>query len=344
MANTSHPILPDNIEIFKAGTRIADDGAAHTITPADIAAAAKNYDPTVREAPLCVGHPKDNKPAFGWVSRLSATGDSLRMHVKDVVPQFAEMVNNKLYKARSSSFYHPKHPNNPTPGKWYLRHVAFLGAQQPAIAGLADFADAEDGVVNFSESLTQPQKEEIEPMPIPNKDAATPAATDTNKAALEAANKQVQDAQAAQAAAEAAAKEATDKLAQFAEAQQKQRTAEFIDFAEGLFKQGIFIPTDKSMAVAALNVVADAKPVEFSEGNTTKTLDLLQWLKTKLQAAAPQVQFGEHAPASATATAGGVRLHKDSSDADIDRAAQAYAKQHKVDYAEAVSAVVSFTQ
>lgn len=340
MANTSHPILPDNIEIFKAGTRIADDGTAHTITPADIAAAANNYDPTVREAPLCVGHPKDNKPAFGWVSRLSATGDSLRMHVKDVVPQFAEMVNNKLYRARSSSFYHPKHPNNPTPGKWYLRHVAFLGAQQPAIAGLADFAEKEDGVVCFSE--TQPEQE-IKPMPTPPNDAATPAA-DTNKAALEAANKQVQDAQAAQAAAEAAAKDAQDKLAQFAEAQQKQRTAEFTNFAEGLIEQGLLTPADKVLAVTALNLAADAAPVEFSEGNTTKTLDLLQWLKTKLQAAAPQVQFGEHAPASASPAAGGVRLHKDSSDADIDRAAQAYAKQHKVDYAEAVSAVVSFTQ
>ena len=98
-----------------------------------------------------------------------------------------------------------------------------------------------------------------------------------------------------------------------------------------------------------MSLFADAKPVEFSEGTagntTTKTLDLLQWLKDKLQSARPVVAFGEHAPAGGSAGMDAVRLQKDASDVEVDRAAQAWMRQHKdVNYAEAVAAVMSFSQ
>jgi hypothetical protein len=51
------------------------------------------------------------------------------------------------------------------------------------------------------------------------------------------------------------------------------------------------------------------------------------------------VNFGEHAAGTlaTTGTAAGL------SDAEIDAQAKAYARQHKVNYAEALSAVVGFT-
>ena len=58
------------------------------------------------------------------------------MDAKDVEPQFAEMVNTRRFPKRSTAFYTPDHPQNPKPGVWYLRHVAFLGAQPPAVKGL----------------------------------------------------------------------------------------------------------------------------------------------------------------------------------------------------------------
>ena len=67
------------------------------------------------------------------------------------------MVQAGRFKKRSASFYPPQAPNNPTPGKWYLRHVAFLGAQPPAVAGLKDIQFSEDdagGAVCFSETVT----------------------------------------------------------------------------------------------------------------------------------------------------------------------------------------------
>ena len=106
------------------------------------------YSPTRHEAPLTLGHPADNLPAYGWVKSLRATDDGrLMMLAGDVTPEFSEAVTAGRYTTRSASFYPPGAPNNPAPGNWYLRHVAWLGAQVPAVRGLADvnFEGAGDG-------------------------------------------------------------------------------------------------------------------------------------------------------------------------------------------------------
>lgn len=141
------------IEIFKAGRQIDDAGTVHEFTPADVAEIAQAYDPALREAPLTIGHPESNRPAYGWVSRLQATADGrLMMKADRVDMNFAEMVKAGRYVKRSASFYPPAHPNNPRPGAWYLRHVAWLGAQQPAVPGLRNvtFGDRPDGCSAFA--------------------------------------------------------------------------------------------------------------------------------------------------------------------------------------------------
>ena len=65
------------------------------------------------------------------------------------------MVRAGRFKKVSASFYTPDSPHNPVPGVYYLRHVGFLGAQPPAVKGLApvpvNFAegDTEEGCVSF---------------------------------------------------------------------------------------------------------------------------------------------------------------------------------------------------
>lgn len=126
--------LPDGIEIFRPGRHIDDQGVAHNFSDADVDGMAASYNPALREAPLTVGHPKDNLPAYGWVKALARNADGvLAITPHNVEPQFAEMVAAKRFPKRSASFYPPQAPNNPTPGKWYLRHVAFLGAQPPPL-------------------------------------------------------------------------------------------------------------------------------------------------------------------------------------------------------------------
>ena len=127
------------IDIFRAGRHIDDQGTERVFTDGDIDEIARGYRPDVREAPLVVGHPETDSPAFGWAVELRrGLGGVLQMRAKQVSERFAEAVQAGRFKKRSAAFYPPSHPSNPNPGKWYLRHVGFLGAAQPAIAGLAD--------------------------------------------------------------------------------------------------------------------------------------------------------------------------------------------------------------
>ncbi|NMG46416.1 hypothetical protein GPA22_22110 [Aromatoleum toluvorans] len=127
------------IEIFKAGTHVSSDGQALTFTANDIKAIADGYRPEVREAPLVEGHPPMNAPSYGWVAKLMATpAGQLLMRVKQVEAAFAERVKAGRFKKRSAAFYPLDATGNPTPGQFYLRHVGFLGAHQPALPGMGD--------------------------------------------------------------------------------------------------------------------------------------------------------------------------------------------------------------
>ena len=339
--------LPDGIEIFRAGRHIDDGGVTHEFSEADLDGMASSYKPALKEAPLCVGHPQDNLPAYGWVKSVQRnTQGVLTISTHSVEPQFAEMVESRRFPKRSASFYPPQAANNPTPGKWYLRHVAFLGAQPPAVAGLKDIQFSEDdagGAVCFSEPVT----------PVPS---ATPATTQPPTqeplSMTEAEIKALQEKLAAEqkariesdAKAKAAEEKATAAQAQatsFAEKAKSDRTAGFVSFAEGQVKTGRLLPKDKAMAVATMEALADAQPVEFSEGSTTTKHSPVQWLQGLIAASKPHVSFGEFANAGMQPLEGSA---KGKSDAEVDQLAQAYARDKAVSYAEALTAVTgSFT-
>lgn len=314
------PKLPDGIEIFAAGTRTDDAGATHTISEADLAACAAAYDPALHEAPLCVGHPANDLPAYGWVGGLSVAQGRLQMNPRHVDAQFAEMVQQRRFSKRSAAFYTPDHPHNPKPGVWYLRHVAFLGAEPPAVKGLRDihFKEAAD-LVSFSETTSTHQE---------------PTMTPEEIAALK---KKADDAEAARLKAEKDAADAKSQLTQFSEQQTRSRRAADVQFAEDQIKAGKLLPKDKDCLLGTLAALDAAKPVEFSEGGQQKTIAPADFVKALIAGGKPVVQFGEHAPGSA----GGSRLTKDSSDADIDKAAQAHMADKKCSYSEAVKAVTA---
>jgi phage baseplate assembly protein V len=146
-----------SLHIFRAGTHTAADGRSLTFSEADLAATAKAYDPKRHEAPLVVGHPEHDSPAFGWVSGLAAGPSGLSAVPNQVDSAFAEAVAQGRYKKISAAFYHPESAANPVPGVWYLRHVGFLGGMPPSVKGLAAPAfagGAEDFVsVEFGEEL-----------------------------------------------------------------------------------------------------------------------------------------------------------------------------------------------
>ena len=139
------------IHFFRAGTHVAQDGREITFTEADLRSIATAYDPVVHEAPIVIGHPKTDDPAFGWVQSLEVRADGLWATARQVDGSFADAVRNGSFKKVSGSFYAPRTKGNPKPDGYYLRHIGFLGAAAPAVKGLQPvaFNDDDTGVVNF---------------------------------------------------------------------------------------------------------------------------------------------------------------------------------------------------
>lgn len=108
-------------------------------------AIARSYDPARRDAPLTFGHPQTDKaPAYGWVEKLKSEGGRLYANFSQVPEQVRDLVAKGHYRHVSMSLM---------PDLVTLRHVALLGAEQPAIDGLAavEFADGGDAItVDFA--------------------------------------------------------------------------------------------------------------------------------------------------------------------------------------------------
>lgn len=118
------------IAIFRTGTHTDSSGRPREFTKEDLDRMVEKYVPSSHEAPVVIGHPKDNAPAFGWVETIKREGEILYARLKDLVPEFVDMVRRGLFKKRSISLY----PDDT------LRHIGFLGANPPAVKGLPDVA------------------------------------------------------------------------------------------------------------------------------------------------------------------------------------------------------------
>ena len=124
------------LQIFRVGQHTDMTGRTIAFSASDLAATAAAYDPARYEAPLVVGHPTTDDPAYGWVAALVLSGSCLEASPRQVDPAFAALVNEERFNRISASFFLPDVPSNPVPGVFYLRHVGFLGAAAPAVRGL----------------------------------------------------------------------------------------------------------------------------------------------------------------------------------------------------------------
>lgn len=334
--NTKKPI-----QIFKAGKHTASSGQALTFSESDLTASANAYDPAIHEAPLVIGHPKTDGPAYGWVKSLSFSDSGLEANPDQVNADFAEMVKNGSFKKISASFYTPESKSNPVPGVYYLRHVGFLGAEPPAIKGLRapEFSDAADGVVEFSElnfngyddlSIARLFRR-VREWFVAEKglDVADRVLPDYEISGLEmAANQEIVEDRienqsglnpnfnegktmsledkARLTALEVENAKLKQQQADFAEAQTKARRdaahADNLAFTEGLVKSGQLSPAHKDAVIATLNYVsAPDDAVEFGEGDNKKPL--VDAFKAALSANGKLVNFGEHAKTGSEANA-----------------------------------------
>ena len=113
-------------EVFRAGKYPQGDVSAE-----EVEAIARSYDPAFREAPVVLGHPKNDHPAMGWVDAVQAKAGTLLVRFKKLVPEFVQAVRKGLFQKVSVRLLRT------TERGLYLGHVGFLGAALPAVAGLA---------------------------------------------------------------------------------------------------------------------------------------------------------------------------------------------------------------
>lgn len=324
--------MTKRIQIFKPGKHTAISGDTLAFSEDTIKATVAAYATSLHEAPLVIGHPKLDGPAYGWVNKLSFEDGILYAEPgDDLDPEFSELVNQGKFKKVSASFYAPDAPNNPAPGVYYLRHVGFLGAQPPAVKGLksASFADSEVGVIEFADwdqmtiaNLFRRVRElVISKFSVEDADKHLPeyeinslqinAAQDDDNGGMKPYFSEHQgDEMSPQDKARmdkleadnATLKAENDKFkadqVAFAEAETKRKNeaahTENVSFAEGLIKAGKLLPTQKESTVALLdNLAENESEVSFGEGADKKSDTPLALYKAQLSAAPKLVEFAE---------------------------------------------------
>lgn len=370
---------PKPLQIFKPGRHTAMSGQAIEFSESDLQATVAAYDPAKHEAPIVVGHPKTDSPAYGWVQSLAFADGGIDAMPAQVNADFAEMVDAGAFKKVSASFYSPDAPQNPVPGVYYLRHVGFLGAQPPAVKGLRSpsFADTEEGVVEFSEwddatnaglwrnlrewilgkfgqeeadkvvpgyevsSLERGAQEEIAQARA--EASATPAPAFSEPQPRQEST--VTEAEAAQLRAKAvadAARIAELEAAQVATARAATHAAH-VAFCEGL--PGV-LPAWRDVAVATLDHLAEqTTAVEFGEGDAKAPL--IDGFKSMLSALPPVVEFGETATAARAAKGEPATIEfaapsgyaVDPAQLALHQKALAHQAAHNCSYTDAVKAV-----
>lgn len=262
------------IRIFRKGTFTSVEGEEIAFGEAELADIVASYDAAQNPAPLVIGHPKLNDPAYGWVDHLAIEDGEVVAYIDPALtePSFAEAVNAGRYRKVSAQFYPPKNPNNPAPGKFSLKHVGFLGAHPPAVKGLRTVSfGADDG----GDLIIFEQENMMSGIDDKGNGGDREASLAERESALETR-------EAAIAAREKAA----------AEQAEADRHDAHVSFAEGLVTSAKLAPKGKDILVGVLDALGDSDVVSFGEAGELSSRDALMKL---FDQAHPLVSLGESA-------------------------------------------------
>ena len=223
-------------QIFSAGKHTDSKGNTKEWTTEDLDKIVYQFENVHKNAPICVGHPQTNSPAYGWLDNVKRIGNGLYCTFKDVQDEFKTAVNKGLFKNRSISL--DKDLN--------IRHLAFLGGQAPAVKGLEQFcfeSQENDTVVEFSdyEDINIVENKEI-------KNGNEKLETEELKEQLKAKDEEI-----------AKLKREAD------EQKQAQKIKEFEDFADNAIANGNILPKHKESIVNILNACDTAGTFNFAD-------------------------------------------------------------------------------
>jgi len=145
---TLKTVTVPGVELIAAGTwqgHNCPEGGCR-ITGADIDEMVHAYESTkgTFDAPVKLGHDdqqkllqRDGYPAAGWVTNLRRVGDKLVGDLEKVPALIADLMKSGAYRKRSSEI-RPNAEVNGQKFKWVFSGLALLGADLPAVEGLAD--------------------------------------------------------------------------------------------------------------------------------------------------------------------------------------------------------------
>lgn len=147
-------------ECFQVGDHTNMAGQAMSWTGRDLETVCLNYQSRADRAPLVIGHPASNGPAFGEVTELFYKRGRLYAVAK-VGAELLNLVREGRYKHVSASFQQ-------IAGRvgWHLRHIGFLGATPPAVKGMAPLAFAELSQPPNTACFAAPTGQGIAPAPL----------------------------------------------------------------------------------------------------------------------------------------------------------------------------------
>lgn len=315
------PIVPVNLqknhmallEVFRAGRHIDSCGVEREFTRKDIQEIAASYNPNLHEAPILVNH-DESKPNKGLIKGLLAISDRLWAIPHKVEEAYKNAVNSGRLPKLSSAFYAKDDPRNPTPGKFYYRHLASV--QIPAVKGMESPAFAEgtpafDGIaIEFGEwnersigQIFQGLREyciEEEGMELADRlyplyliEELLRSSEDLNHGYGESTMTEAE--LLALEARLTADRESLDKeKAEFAERERvAAKTAEYSEWIEPLIAAGKVLPAEKSRLVATLVALSGDTKVEFSEGGESKSLAVVEAFKQSLESRPKHVEYSE---------------------------------------------------
>ncbi|MBQ7569137.1 hypothetical protein IJT17_10105 [bacterium] len=272
------PGLSDWFDVFRCGTHTDHSGTQRTISAADIDRAIAAYEPG--SAPLVVGHPKLNAPAYGWVESFRRLGDLVQARAVQVAPEFADAVRAGRWKKRSIAFGPDMH----------FRHVGFLGAAAPAVKGLRDIEFADEEAFMEIETVTDGQPEAV---PVPAQPEAVPDSP-----------KEKQDSGDLISALQSELADLKHKLLKTIEAYEAEHTknvkTEFAAFADGLIADGRLRGDAKGKVIEFMDALRTSQGAEFADADS----GVLNGFKTLLNdILTPRVEFAEVATKAVLAPA-----------------------------------------
>lgn len=309
------------IHLLKVGTFATSSSESWTYSANDLRAIADAYDITKHYAPIVVGHPADNHPAYGWVDKLwvSDDGNSLYAEAR-LCDEIADALRAEHYKKVSGSFYRSDSQNNPVPGVMYLRHIGLLGGQPPAVKGLASVAanfheTTADNFIEFQDADIDhitPHRE----TPMSETDAAMKAENEILRAQVAQMEAEKEQARAAGIEKDAA------------------------EFADTLIKDEKLLPKDRAVVIHALKVLQPKdNTLDFSEDG--KTVPLVDKVKAVFASAKPHNLSGAIATNANAADPDAIDLSEPSTDrAVLFKQIKAYAKLHNLTYEKAAAVFI----